>query len=60
MIIDRAIQILSNLKGATNSASRKETDEAYQLGIEALEREKGRRDIVFSRLWGALPSETPY
>jgi hypothetical protein len=59
MTIGRAIEILTNLKSATNSASRKEVDAAYQLGIEALEREQGRRDIVFSRLWGALPSETP-
>ena len=60
MKIEKAIEILTHLKAATNSASRQECDEAYQLGIEALKGVKAVREKLF---WGGkeeslLPGET--
>jgi len=58
MTIDEAIEILTHLKAATNSASRQDCDKAYQLGIEAL------REVKMARFGGPtlecelLPGET--
>lgn len=58
MTLDKATKILTHLRESTNSASRQECDEAYQLGIEALKREQHRRRWAFIAIPELLPGET--
>ena len=58
MTLKEAIEILTHLKAATNSASRHKCGEAYQLLIKAGEREMLFRERVPKKEWSLLPGET--
>ena len=58
MTIDTAIEILTHLKAATNSASRQDCEKAYQLGIEALKQVKESRFDPSTWEPRTLPDET--
>ena len=58
MRVEKAIETLVGLAQSVTAGVDEEEKEAVRLGIEALKREQGRRSLVFSSLWGALPGET--
>lgn len=58
MKLERAIEIQTNLKAATNTASRQDCEKAYQLGIEALKMIKHYRTLRGIENLLPLPGET--
>lgn len=58
MKLEKAIEILTHLKEATNSATRQECEVAYQLGIEALKLIDDWRNGQELNLFALLLGET--